>query len=223
MDEIDVKVALIQDRLKHKEISLEEYHQECDKIFGIKKGFFVNLKSELENLASNQISMKSRDWLTSNRYLNLLAKKIDETIENYDWVEFWLRYKGLHMPLDEDLETLKHLGNYQLANIHEVLCYSLKQQSDNDLEYEETAQILHEYYKLTKNEINSRESMPQLPPKDAFLDYIAHKKEHGRLRNLLKGARKSGEICVHCHSRNVISYNKLEWQCKDCKRRFRKH
>jgi len=127
------------------------------------------------------------------------------------------------MPLPEDYETLKHLGNYSLSNIHEVLCRSLKQLSDNNQEYEETANILHEYYKLTKAEINNRESMPTLPAKDAFLDYIANKKEHSRLRNLLKRARKSGTICIHCHSENVKSYNKNEWKCHDCGKRFRKH
>lgn len=46
-------------------------------------------------------------------------------------------------------------------------------------------------------------------------------------RTLLKNrrieeARKTGSFCIHCGSNQVRNYSKSEWQCKKCKRRFRK-
>jgi len=35
--------------------------------------------------------------------------------------------------------------------------------------------------------------------------------------------RITGEKCTFCGSSNVRSYNKQEWKCYDCKKRFRKH
>jgi len=187
-----------------------------------KVNFFDELNIQIIRLGSDKISMRMREWYNPDRYFEKLAEKIDEAIKNANFLGFWARFGELYKPQPEDLKALKTINSYYLSNIHMVLCRSLQQLVLNDMEHEETAQILHEYYLLTQQEINNRPDMPTLTNKDEFLEEIANKEQNQELRELLKNARRTGKICVFCHSREVKSYNKDEWKCHTCGKRFRK-
>jgi len=185
-------------------------------------GFFKELSEELMGLAQDLIPYKAKEEQYQKRYFSRLENAYGKAIKTNSWVRFWQTCTWLTYPSKEDLEYLPYVSDFELANAHLVLCYSLRAFQDENLESSEECKKLYEFYKLTKPEINKRKSMPQLPEKDAFIDYQKHSKAYQKEKNKWSIARKTGKPCPYCNSENVVS-DGHSWRCKDCKKYWRKH
>lgn len=216
------KLIELEQRYDNKEITAKEFHNEGMKLLGNKRGFFQKLDIKIDGLASNNISPRVREWFKSDRYFKRLQDKTDEVLEKTNWVSFWQRQDWLKAPSNEDHETLPYMNDEALANIWICLCQSLKQLIANDFEESETALNLNKYFKLLRDEINNRPSMFKIPDKDYFAIDVANKTKNQKKAKEIENARKTGALCIRCHSRKIISYNKQEWKCKSCGKRFRK-
>ena len=221
--ELEKNVKEIWDSWRKNQIDSSEVHRRLDLLFGVKTRFFKEVSGILSELAQSKISQKSKEYYNAKRYFSKLEDAIEDVIKNNTWFKFWENCEWLEFPTQEDREYLAYVGDYKLANIYGVILHSLKQLSENDQEKSRESQILHKFYLLLKGAINSRPTMFRLPQVDAFLDYNKNKKEYREQKNREEGARKTGEMCVFCGSENVRSYNRIEWKCYSCNKRFRKH
>ena len=219
----EVKGELVWDEWRRNEITHEELQRELDPIVGVQpKGFFVKLADNLRVLVEGKIPIQYRETFSYEE----IASKRDEVrakiIEKTNWSSFWQFHKDmLTNPTQNELEHLKQMSNHELIDFFKLVCLSLKQLINNNLESSEIAQNLHGYYKLIKKEINSRPRMPQLPQKDAFIEYCQNKQQYKEDLEKMERCRELG-ICPKCESKdNVISYGD-KWKCTSCKRYFRK-
>ena len=221
--ELEKKAQKIWDKWRKKEIDSSEVHRRLDLLFGVETRFIKEVSGVLSELAQSKINQKSKEYYNAKRYFSKLEDAIEDVIKNNTWFKFWENCEWLEFPTQEDIQYIPFLSDFKLSNVYGIIIYSLKQLSENDQEDTEQANILHEYYLLLKNEINSRHTMFRLPQVDAFLDYSKSKKEYREQKNREEGARKTGEMCVFCGSENVRSYNRIEWKCYSCNKRFRKN
>jgi hypothetical protein len=83
-------------------------------------------------------------------------------------------------------------------------------------EKESLCDYVRAVYSDTKQELENR--FADYPRGDGFEDYLSVRTQ----REGKEDARKSGEYCINCGSKNVRS-NGTMWSCDDCKRHFRKH
>ncbi|MFC1488193.1 hypothetical protein ACFLRN_10970, partial [Thermoproteota archaeon] len=148
---------------------------------------------------------------------------VEEVIKTNSWFKFWENCEWLESPTQEDIQYIPFLSDCKLSNAYGIILHSLKKLSENDLETTREAKILHKFYLLLKSAINSRPTMFRAPEVDAFLDYSKNKKEYREQKNREERARKTGEMCVFCGSEKVRSYNRIEWKCYQCNKRFRKN
>jgi hypothetical protein len=183
--------------------------------------FFENLKTEIGNMVNYRIPMRAREGLTEDAYFSKRVRIETEIVKEEDFVSFWINCKWLTQPTIEDTDILRKLETEDLEEYHIVIFRSLMDMAKRDLEDTEQSKTLHEYYKLTRKELESRGTF--LLKGDAYEEFIANKEQKVREENLLEEARRTGEICPHCQSNNVRSYGKQEWKCYACGKRFRKH
>lgn len=205
------------------ELTHEQVQRELDLIVGVQpKGFFVKLEDNLRGLINQEFPDKTKETLHALEYFKRRDEAKKKLIKSINWSSFWQFHANmLNAPSNKELEHLKQMSNHQLADYFKLVCISLKQLVNNNLEHSEQAQILHEYYKLIKNEINSR-GFVKLPERDAFIEYCQNKKQYKEELEKMERARESGSMCPYCDSTNVRSYGKAEWKCHDCGKRFRK-
>jgi len=220
VDSIEFECEKIWDLWRKGEVSHEEVQRRLDEILGVEKSFFKELRDVLTLMVNARSPMKE---LSTSAYFNKREVIRNEIIKETDWVRFWQRCEWLKTPTQDDYETLSNLLDEEIADYHILICQSSTQLVDVDLEKSSEAQILREFYLLLKNEIASRPDMPKLPQKDAFLDYVQNKEEYVAEQTKMVDARRTGSMCLHCESTNVRSYNKAEWKCYNCGKRFRKH
>jgi len=223
MSEIESKASEIWDRWRRNEISHEEVQLELDKILGSNpKGFFVKLGTNLRGLINQQFPDKTKEALHVNEYFERRDKAREKLITSTNWASYWqFNSNMLNAPSSDETEHLKQMSNHELIDYFKLVCLSLKQLVNNNLERSEQARILHAYYLMIKNQINSRD-MCKLPKTDAFLEYVQHKKHYKDELEKIERCRELG-ICPKCESKeNVISYGD-KWKCTSCNSYFRKH
>jgi len=223
-DALELKGEAIWDLWRKGEISHSEVQKELDLIVGVQpKGFFVKLADNLRVLVEGKIPIQYRETFSYEE----IASKRDEVrakiIEKTNWSSFWQFHKDmLTNPTQNELEHLKQMSNHELIDFFKLVCLSLKQLINNNLENDTITQTLHGYYKMIKKEINSRD-MCKLPKTDAFLEYIQHKQHYKEDLEKMERARELGSMCIFCESTEVRSFNKEQWKCYGCGKRFRKH
>lgn len=221
MSDIEAKAEKIWDLWREGKISHDEVQTRLDnELFPSAKGFFKALEHELLCMVNNNIFSKPD---SIEAYFNKLEKVRHTLLISSNWVQFWQTCGFLENPKTEDIKSLKILTSDLLADYHVLICVSLKQFIESDLENSSEAHVLYQYYRLLKQEINSRADMPKLPERDAFLDYVKNKQGYKEQENLMEKARKTGSKCAFCGSTEVRSYGKAEWKCYNCGKRFRKH
>lgn len=220
--DICFKSEQVWDRWRRNEISHEQVQEELDEILGPEpEGFFKTLKDTLGMMVSHRISIQARQKLSAEGYFNKRKSIRQDIIENSNWLAFW-QSRDVASPSEEDVKTVAHLSDRGLADYYLLIMETLKQFVDADLETSDLAEKLHQYQLLLKQEINSRSTMPKLSEQDGFLDWIQNKQAHKKHEHQIADARVTGEICIHCGSKNVGSNGNM-WTCRDCKRSFRKH
>jgi len=219
---IDKKIELLQEKLRKGFISYEQYQQELDELFGNVSPFFQKLISELSELAQSHIPQKSKETIDQNWYYSRLIEAYQKSIKENSWVNFWERCEWLETPIMDNVLSLENIGDWTLSNIHICLCQSLKQFQEQGLDDSKETRTLHEYYLLTKAEINKRESTPKLPEIDAFLEFRKNKEQYLNQEERFEEARRTGQFCPYCENKNVVS-DGHNWKCNSCGKRFRKH
>lgn len=131
----------------------------------------------------------------------------------------WSSYFSEHVTLDMQFEDPKTLCDSDLLTFHQISLETLKRFIDSRLEKEPLGFSLCVYvraiYSDTKAELETR--FADYPKGDGFADYLSAREQ----REGKETARKTGEYCIHCGSKNVRS-NGDKWQCDDCKRQTRK-
>jgi len=204
-------------------IDHDEVQKRLDKILPQEpEGFYKNLKETLSLMVSDRIPHQSKRNLDADAYFSRRNKIEKEIVTETDWSNFWQNCKWLKQPSEQDVKILLNLNTEDLTKFHVLIFKSLVDMAKQDLEDSEPCKILHEFYKFSAQEMCDRGILKN-PEKDAFYEYCQNKQTHIEQENLMEDARATGKICIHCGSQNVRSYNKQEWKCYDCGKRFRKH
>jgi hypothetical protein len=170
------------------------------------------LSNFLEKRVNQELSAKMRLSLESATLEYF--KKREEIEERVILTTNWLAYfvENIHEPEFEEPSTL---DDSDLLTAHKVLIEALKRFIDSHQESDPTCTYILTVYRKFKTELEKR--FPDYPKGDGFLDYLEARTE----REGKSDARRTGEFCIHCGSKNVRS-NGDKWQCDDCKKQFRK-
>lgn len=179
---------------------------------------FEKIEDRIVDLVNNEIPLVRRDRYSAEAYFTK-REKLRNKIINGSWLRFWEKASWLKIPTKSEIEELT---NYRLMTYYHVVCVSLKELLECKLESSEQAKILHKWYLLMKQEINSRKNLPKMPKSDSFIIDLETRNKRQKLAKKLEKARVTGNICIHCGSTNVIGWGD-KWKCKDCGRYFRKH
>jgi hypothetical protein len=185
------------------------------------QSFFKRLKQEINERLYEEIPLNSGFRDREDVYINRMLTVETEIVKKSSFVKFWLTSTWLTYPTQQDLETIKTLDSEDLTEFHILIFRCLIDLSKQDLEDSETCKKLHAYYKLTKEEMVKRGILTN--PQDAFLEYTQNKHIHIEEENVFEKARTSGSMCPYCKSENVGSYNREQWYCRSCQKRWRKH
>lgn len=187
-------------------------------------GFYEQLnRAILSKYHSEMPSLDSNLRANKTRWFNHLEKLYEQIImDSKYWLNYWLSCNWLKAPTKADKQEVKSLNDDDLIHICVCLATSLKGILFEDYENTSMANSLHELWKLAEKESNKRGFGVDLDPYEVELS----RKKKGVLINeakLWEKARIEGSICPHCQSYEVRSYNKEEWKCHSCGKRFRKH
>jgi hypothetical protein len=188
-------------------------------------GFFGNLNEFLTERINAVISEKQKHSLQILReYAQFRAKVEENVIENLvDWRAYFETVDYLGFPSETDIKLASLLSDSDIMTFTVILNHALKGYIDNYMENSENCQILYGYYQLLKEETQRRPSLGFYPKEDGFKDYLSTRAWRHEENRKLEDARLKGNYCIFCGSENVRSYNKQEWKCYDCGKRFRKH
>ena len=167
------------------------------------------LKNRLEQQVNGQISLKAKEHLSDRQYF---AKR-DELENQIIQSGFPYAFFSEEASLDE-IEALR-LNFIDRKTMMLIIISALKMYVDNELENDPKAQALHRLYLQLKQQLSSEIPFEE---GDGFTEYLASKSERSELEN----TRVSGSICPSCLGHNVHSKG-AEFQCFDCKKRWRKH
>jgi hypothetical protein len=186
--------------------------------------FYENLnKAILHEYRSRLPNLESGYRKNSQRWFSHCEKILEETIQDDEfWLNYWLSCSWLKEPTEADAQEVKTLNDDDIIHACVCLATSLKGILFEDYENSAMANNLHELWKLAEKESNKRGFGVYFDPYETELS----RKKKGVIINeakLWEKARSEGSICPHCQSKNVRSYNKQEWKCHDCGKRFRKH
>ena len=207
------------DKWRNGEITHDEVQTELDKILPQEpKGFFKNLEEEIQGWINSEIPESGKSH-NIDAYFNRRASINTKLVKETNLTDFWQRCQWLAKPTETDLRDLSILCDDDLTEYHILIFHSLIDLAKQDLENTESCKNLHEFYKLTKSEMIKRGILSN--PDDAFEEYLQDREAHKSQAERMEEARKTGEFCPHCDSKNIIS-DGHSWRCKDCKKRFRK-
>lgn len=171
------------------------------------------LSEFLEKRTNQEISPKMKLSLEGdNRAYFLKRAEIEERIlKETNWLAYFLDNVQ-----DPELEDPKTLDDSDLLTIHQVFIEILKKSIDAHQENEPMCTKVLALYRKSKTELETR--FADYPREDGFEDYLeARTQREGR-----SDARKTGEFCIFCGSEKIRS-NGDKWQCRNCKKLFRKH
>jgi hypothetical protein len=190
--------------------------------------FFSQLNDYLMERVNAIISEKQKGNLSNQReYFQYRAKIEQSVIQNLvEWRSYFETCGYLAFPTQEDKLVLADSNNVSDSDImtfNVILGFALRKYIDNYMENSENCQKLYSYYKLLKEETGKRETLAFYPHEDGFVDYLENRIWRHEEQRKAESARQLGNYCIHCGSENVASYNKKEWKCKSCGKRFRKH
>ena len=191
-------------------------------------GFFGNLNEYLIERVNALISDKQKLSLMNPReYFAHRALMEQNVIQNVvHWQNYFETCGYLTYPTVQDRDVIADCNNVSdsdLMTFTVILNHALKGYIDSYAENTANCFMLHEFYKLLKEETAKRPSLSFYPSGDGFTDYLESRIERHEQERKLEDARHSGLICIYCGSTNVKSYDSQKWHCKDCKRFFRKH
>lgn len=165
----------------------------------------------LELLANTQISQKGKEKFS--RFEDYFLKKQEAESAYIQKIGFYDFFEN------QTLDEIKGMcinsvapNFWNEATLLEILIDTLKRYVDRDETLSEKGRVIHDKYLMLKNHF------PFLPQGDALKEFEGLKGQREELSNM----RVSGSICPSCLGHNVRSKGK-EFQCFDCKKRWRKH
>jgi hypothetical protein len=185
--------------------------------------FFENLNEFLVRNVNAKISAKQKDSLQNIHEYGIFRANLEENLVLDVDFRPWIERLNLTAPTQSDYEMVVNLSDDDLMRDVVVLNHALSRYIDSFSETSRTCQTLHSFYKLLKLEVMRRPTLKFFPSGDGFSEYLEKRVERIAENSELIDARRCGNICIFCQSKNVKSYSSTEWKCKDCKRRFRKH
>jgi hypothetical protein len=186
------------------------------------EGFFGEIAEYLCGLTNSKISDKMKlEYPTERAYFKKRAEIEKELIlRGINWQNTF-ESMDLRFPTEEDKAVVKTLSNQELMDFTVIMNLALRGFVDSFEEENEKCKILHEFYLLLKSEIALRPNLSFFPLGDGFEDYLSSREDRTKLENKKENARLTGEMCIHCESRNVRSNGNM-FTCIDCHRSFRK-
>jgi hypothetical protein len=187
-------------------------------------GFFGDLNEYLNERVNALISDKQKGNLQILREYAVHRATVEQNVilNLVDWRSYF-ETANLDNPKEIDVKLVALMSDSDVLTFTVVLNRALKQCIDSYEENSEHCQILYSYYKILKVETANRPSLAFYPSEDGFKDCLETRIWRHKEERKLSEARELGNYCVHCGSNNVRSYNKQEWKCYDCGKRFRKH
>jgi hypothetical protein len=188
-------------------------------------GFFGCLGEFLNERVNALISDKQKDNLDLlSEYAEFRAKTEENVIRNLvNWRAFFETCDFMAYPSDSDVKMACLLSDSDVMTFTVILNLALRSYIDNYEENSEKCQLLYGFYRILKEETQRRPSLSFYQQEDGFKDFLVTRIWRHEEQRKLEDARLSGSMCIFCGSENVRSYNKQEWKCKDCGKRFRKH
>lgn len=183
-------------------------------------GFFKNIETEISKLVTVRIPMQAKYKLTDLAYFNKRRKLQEEIVKTTDWTSFWVACDWLDYPTEQDKKDVHNLDAEDLTEFHIIIFKSLIDLAKQNQQDSEACKKLHQYYKLTRAEMEARSIFKEHG--DAFLEFLGDKQQHVSEEERMEEARISGDFCPYCDSTNVGSYNREQFYCRDCKKRWRK-
>jgi hypothetical protein len=149
------------EKFKDSKVSVSVAQKEIDKLFLVQKGFFKRLEDNLAIIVTDRISNETSEYLSTSAYLRRQRTLRKELIQKSNWVNFWLACPWLKAPTIEDIETIRSIPESRLEDYHRLICESLRQMDDRDLENSIEASILKSFYLLMTQKIKMRTDMKQ--------------------------------------------------------------
>lgn len=183
--------------------------------------FFERLENEVSNRVHDKIPMSSGYRTSIDRCFAKRALVTTQIVKESDFTNFWLSASWLEKPSKDDEETVKKLDVESLTKYYLLIFRSLIGLARSGYENTSQCRKLHAFLRLTKKAMLKHGVLKVKG--DAFEEFLQHKQAYKSQKERLEESRKSGKKCFHCESTNVRSYNKAEWKCYSCGKRFRKH
>jgi len=197
-------------------LSREEMLKEVNRLLG-NEGFLFDLKEFLQKSVNNRISYKMKERYNGNPrgYFELRERIEEGVIFSSNWFSYFendVSLEDLNQTMSENFAKCP----FDQKTLMLIVIQALKSYVDNGQEENLKCLLIRNIYLNLKTSLSSE--IENYPQEDGFTDYLATKP----IRENLETARFSGEICIHCGSREVTSYGTM-WKCRTCGRTFRKH
>lgn len=228
MVEFKEETEEIWDKWRKNEISHAQVQEQIDVLvqkhfpsFFKRSDFFERLENEVANRVHAKIPMASGYRSNANKYFSKRASVDTQIIKESDFTNFWISASWLEKPNKHDKRTIKKLSVDDLTRYHILIFRCLIDLAKNGYENSAQCRKLHRFLKLTKKAMLRHGVLKEKG--DAFIEFLENKQNYRSKQEKLEEARKSGKFCPNCNSANVRSYNKVEWKCYSCGKRFRKH
>jgi transposase-like protein len=206
-------------RFRNGELTHEQVQQELTAILPPEpEGIFKALEVEIQKRVNDRFSWQVKSQLSPDAYFSKRGQEEKNVCTTDNFIKF---FEEVGQPSQQDIDSMPKLDDCDLEKYHIIIFRTLIGLTDEDLGNTPPCQNLHEYYKLTRQELCNRGLMRDLG--DAFVEYCQNKGQIQQHKAQIQNARKTGSICVFCGSTNVRSYNKEQWKCYSCGKRFRKH
>jgi hypothetical protein len=208
VSEHEKSLLLLNEKFQKGEISHSQVQEEIAKLLG-ETNLAFRLRNRLEAQVNGQISFKFREKASTQDYFLKLDEIENKIIASNFPFAFFQNEATLSEIEGLDIDVMN-----QKTLMLSVISAS-KSYVNNGLENDPKAQALHGVYLRLKSSLCLE--IPDYPKEDAYLSYCEEK----GLRAEIENSRVTGSICIFCGSRSIKSNGNL-WQCRDCKRSFRK-
>lgn len=215
---IEEKAEEIWEKFRNGELTHEQVQEQLDKILLPEpKGFFKDLETEIVKRVNDKFSWQAKEQLNPESYFNKRGSEEKNIVTTESFIKFFGR---IGQPTQDDIDVMLNLDDSDLEKYHIIIFRTLIDYAKQDLENTSQCQTLHEYYKLTRQELCNRGLMQDLG--DAFLEYCQNKGQIQQHQTQIQNARVTGSICIFCQSSDVHSNGNM-WTCHTCGKSFRKH
>ncbi len=203
----EAKLKQINEKYQKGSLSREEVQVAIADLLG-QDNLAYRLKEDLEKAVNGEISFKAKERLDDRAYF-LKRNEIENSIIASD---FPFAFFNSDSCTAKEIEALD-IGVINKKTLMLIIIEALKGYVDNESNNPK-AEVLHGLYLRLKQELSS-----EIPFEagDGYLNYVGLKGQRAELEL----TRETGSVCPYCLSHNIIK-NGNAWQCKNCKKYWRK-